>query len=192
MRLNAAQQRDFEDYVRGRSSALLRTALLLTGDRACAEDLLQLALERLARHWRRLDDQPDAYVRRTLVNLATDRWRMRSRRPQQDRSELLEGHAVAADAHRQVEQRLDLVRAMRTLTARQRAVLVLRYFDDLSEADTARVMGCSIGTVKSTASRALTLLREQALDPAPAPAPALDPAADPGRTAAPADCRSSR
>lgn len=181
MRLSAAQQRDFDDYVRGRSNALLRTAHLLTGDRSDAEDLLQLALERLVRHWRRLDAQPDAYVRRTLVNLATDRWRMRSRRPQQDRGELLDGHAVVADAHGQVEQRLDLVRALSTLTARQRAVLVLRYFDDLSEADTARAMNCSIGTVKSTASRALTLLREQAVDSAPGPV--ADPAAD---------CRSSR
>jgi len=176
MTLSATQQQDFEDYVRGRSSSLLRTAHLLTGDRSDAEDLLQVALERLSRHWRRLDGDPDAYVRRTMVNLATDRWRLRNRRPQQARGELLDEHPHGADPHRQVEQRLDLVRALRTLTPRQRAVLVLRYFDDLSEADTARAIGCSIGTVKSTCSRALARLRQQ----------------EPSPTDHTADCRSSR
>lgn len=161
MRLTPAQQDEFSAFVRARSSALLRTAHLLTGDRGHGEDLLQSALERLARHWRHIDGDPEAYVRRTLVNLATDRWRLRARRPLEAGSDELD-RAAADDRHASVEQRFDLVLALRTLTPRQRAVLVLRYFDDLSEADTAAVVGCSVGTVKSTSSRALARLREQA------------------------------
>jgi RNA polymerase sigma-70 factor (sigma-E family) len=149
---------EFDSFVGARSGALLRTAHLLTGDRGHAEDLLQQALERLYRHWGRIDGDPEGYVRRTLVNLAADRWRRRSRRPQEAGQELPDTPA-RGDAHRAVEDRYDLVRALRTLTSRQRAVLVLRYFDDLSEAEAARVLGCSVGTVKSTSSKALARLR---------------------------------
>lgn len=154
------QSDEFEAFVLARSPALLRTAHLLTGDRGHGEDLLQQALERLYRHWRRIEGDPEGWVRRTMVNLATDRWRRRARRPQEvgrpppDR-------AATGDAHGAVEDRFDLVLALRTLTARQRAVLVLRYFDDLPEAQVAQLLGCSVGTVKSTSSKALARLREQ-------------------------------
>lgn len=169
MRLDAAQQAEFSAFVRARSGPLLRTAHLLTGDRGHAEDLLQQALERLARHWRRIDGDPEAWVRRTLVNLATDRWRLRARRPVEWGADGVDRPAVDV-AHQSVEDRLDLVRALAVLTPRQRAVLVLRYFDDLSEADTARLVGCSVGTVKSTASRALARLREHTGSPEHRPA----------------------
>lgn len=151
------QQREaFEAFVHARSGALLRTAHLLTGDAGHAEDLLQTALERLARHWTGLSGDPEAYVRRCLVNLATDRWRARGRRVAETYGRLPE--AAADDTG--VELRLDLVRALGTLTARQRAVLILRYFDDLPEAEVAALLGVSTGTVKSTCSRALARLRE--------------------------------
>jgi RNA polymerase sigma-70 factor (sigma-E family) len=170
VKLPSAEQDEFASFVRARSTALLRTAHLLTGDRGHAEDLLQQALERLARHWRRIDGDPEAYVRRTLVNLATDRWRLRARRPREagavdDADRAVEG------GQRSVEDRLDLVQAMGVLTSRQRAVLVLRYFDDLSEQDTAAVVGCSVGTVKSTTSRALAKLRDQTAPPQRHPVP---------------------
>ena len=159
-----ARHEEFEAFVVARSPALLRTAHLLTGDRGHGEDLLQQALERLYRHWRRIDGDPEGWVRRTMVNLATDRWRRRARRPAEVGRALPDAPAPGDD-HRAVEERYDLVRALRTLTARQRAVLVLRYFDDLPEAQVAALMGCSVGTVKSTSSKALARLREQAATP---------------------------
>lgn len=156
--MNRTEQDQFAAFVRARSTALLRTAHLLTGDIGHGEDLLQQALERLARHWRRIHGDPEPYVRRTLINLATDRWRLRGRRPIETSLDPLEPMSTT-DAHKQVEERFDLIHAMRSLTARQRAVLVLRYFEDLSEEDVARLMGCSVGTVKSTGSRALAALR---------------------------------
>jgi RNA polymerase sigma-70 factor (sigma-E family) len=159
VRLDDSQQRDFDAFVLARTPALLRTAHLLTGDRGHAEDLLQTAFERLARQWR-IDRDPEAYVRRSLVNLSTDRWRRRSVRPTEVGDRYLDT-PTTADRHGQMEDRLDLVEAMRSLTPRQRAVLVLRYFDDLSEQDTARLLDCSVGTIKSTTSRALAVLRER-------------------------------
>jgi RNA polymerase sigma-70 factor (sigma-E family) len=156
----------FEEFVHTRSGALLRTAVLLTGDRGHAEDLLQTALERLARHWKRVDD-PDLYVRRTLVNLATDRWRRRARRVQEVHNTgwdwLSPGDPVLA-----VEQRHDLIAALQQLPARQRTVLVLRFFDDLTEAQVAQALEISVGTVKSTSSKALAKLRAQFTAPEPA------------------------
>jgi RNA polymerase sigma-70 factor (sigma-E family) len=154
----------YEAFVRSRSRPLLRTAHLLTGDLGHAEDLLQQTLERLARHWRRLDADPDAYARRTLVNLANDRWRRLGRRvretgPPAESVPLVRDDVAAAD------QRHDLVGALMRLTPRQRAVLVLRFFDDLTETDAAAALGCSVGTVKSTTSRALAQLRESAAAP---------------------------
>ncbi len=135
----------------------MRLAMLLTADRHRAEDLLQQTLERLAKRWRRVDD-PGAYCRTVLVNLATDAWRARRRRPEaplEAAPELgAESYAFAT-----VDLRLGLLAALRTLTPRQRAVLVLRYFDDRSEAEAALLLRVSVGTVKSTASRTLTQLR---------------------------------
>jgi RNA polymerase sigma-70 factor (sigma-E family) len=144
----------FDEFVVQRSPALLRTAVLLcNGDRHAAEDLLQTALLRLARHWGRTSD-PEAYVRRILVNLAVDGTRNRRRRlPETRWPEGLEPavHDAAADP---------LPEVVASLPPQQRATLVLRFWDDCSVAETARLLGCSEGTVKSNTSRALARLRE--------------------------------
>jgi RNA polymerase sigma-70 factor (sigma-E family) len=157
----------FEDFVRARSSSLLRTALLLVGqNRAEAEDLLQFALERAYRHWPRIcaSDEPERYVRRILANASADRWRKVARRAEQPMPAAYPGAAVP-DCTAEIAERDYLLRALALLPPGQRAVLVLRYFDDLSEGETAEMLGCSVGTVKSQAARALDRLRGAA-DPA--------------------------
>ena len=154
------EEQAFVAFVHARSKPLLRTAHLLTGDLQRAEDLLQTAFERVARKWSRLDGDPEAYLRRTLVNLATDRWRLAGRRVHEVPRIVLPDQPTADDAIHQAESRHDLIRALDQLGRRQRAVLVLRYFDDLSEKDVAEALGCSVGTVKSTSARALARLRE--------------------------------
>jgi RNA polymerase sigma-70 factor (sigma-E family) len=156
----------FEDFVNTRSTALLRTAVLLTGDRGHAEDLLQIALLRTARHWSKARDAPDAYVRKVLVNLSHDRRRNLFRRPREaplpPDPDLLRGSDPGID---RVAERGAIMRALAALPTRQRQVLVLRYFEDLSVEDTAQLLGCTTGTVKSYASRALYRLRELLGDP---------------------------
>ncbi len=145
----------FEEFVRTRSAALGRIAYLLTGHRHDAEDLLQTALARAATRWEQLDD-PEAYVRRVLYTQAVSGWRARLRRP----AERL-GHEpppFAAPAA-EVEVRVVLDQALRRLTARQRAVLVLRFYEDLTEAQAAQLLGCAVGTVKSQTRHALARLR---------------------------------
>lgn len=151
------------EFVAARGDELLARATLLTGSRAAGEDLLQASLERLMRHWRRMHGDPEGYLRRTMYNLAIDEWRYRSRRPEVLDSTLAEraeppGVPDTADA---VALRRTLVTALAGLPPRQRAVLVLRYWEELSEAEAeaAAVLGCSVGTVKSTASRGLARLR---------------------------------
>jgi RNA polymerase sigma-70 factor (sigma-E family) len=164
MPMDPAHEREFEDFVLERGTALLRTAYLLTGDLGDAEDILQTALTRTARHWRRASVQyPEAYVRRALVNLTRDRWRLRARRPE----ELV---AAAPEAGGRDEQaRVDLcdalVRALCALPKRQRTVLVLRYYADLSESEVAATLDCSLGSVKSNASRGLSRLRTLLANP---------------------------
>ena len=151
----------FEDFVCARSSSLLRTALLLTGqNRADAEDLLQVALERAYRHWPKLcrEDEPERYVRRILANASADRWRRLARRPEQRMPAACREPAVP-DGTAEIVDRQYLLWALAALPPRQRAVLVLRYFDDMSEGETAQILGCSLGTVKSQAARALARLR---------------------------------
>jgi RNA polymerase sigma-70 factor (sigma-E family) len=151
----------FEEFVQGSSPRLFRTALLLTGhDRAAAEDLLQLALERAYRRWARIcrSEDPERYVRRILANASKDRWRRAARRPERplqpgDGPPAADDHAVA------VVDRDYVLRALAGLPPRQRAVLVLRYFSDLSAAEIADELGCSAGTVKSQLSRGLARLR---------------------------------
>jgi RNA polymerase sigma-70 factor (sigma-E family) len=154
----------FEEFVQGSSPRLFRTALLLTGhDRAAAEDLLQVALERAYRHWARIcrSEEPERYVRRILANASHDRWRRASRRPER----VIPGvdvAAVADDHAGAVADRDFLMRALAALPKRQRTVLVLRYYSDLSELEIADVLGCSVGTVKSQVSRGLARLRTEA------------------------------
>ena len=147
---------------------LFRVAFLLTTDRQHAEDLLQSTLERTYQHWRRVAvaQAPDAYVQRIMINLANDRWRSRRHVVEEalDAAAPMGSEGDCGTGH--VEQRDLLVRALRRLPAGMRAVLVLRYFGDMSEAETAAVMGCSVGTVKSQASRGLRKLRE-AIDRGP-------------------------
>jgi RNA polymerase sigma-70 factor (sigma-E family) len=150
-------EESFDEFVRSRSGALLRSAYLLTTDRYAAEDLLQEVLERVYVRWRRIRFAPEAYARRTLVNQAISRWRYRRRRPEEPRSDRVDG---AADDHANgVVTRQLVLSALRELPPRQRAAVVLRYLDDLSEADTARLLGCSVGAVKSHTSRGLAKLR---------------------------------
>jgi len=151
----------FEEFVRARSSSLLRTALLLAGqDRAEAEDLLQIALERAYRHWPRVlrSDEPERYVRRILANAAADRWRRIGRRAERVMSAASREPAMP-DRTAELAERDYLLRALAALPPGQRAVVVLRYFDDLSEGQTAQMLGCSVGTVKSQTARALDRLR---------------------------------
>jgi RNA polymerase sigma-70 factor (sigma-E family) len=146
---------------------LLRTGFLMVWDLTSAEDLVQECLFRIARRWHRVRtmEHPKAYARQVLVNLALDDAKRRHRR----RSELdlrnrpaMEDRddQAAASALGMVEITSELIDALGTLAPRQRAALVLRYFEDLSEAQVAEILGCSVGTVKSTTSRALERLRE--------------------------------
>lgn len=151
---------DFESFFRGRTPALLRSAYLLTGDRHLAEDLVQDALARTFRAWRRLSDggNPEAYVRRVMYHLQVSVWRRR-RVAETLPGDLPERRDGADYAHVAVE-RMALRQALQSLTVRQRAVIILRYFEDRSEAEIAEVLNCRVGTVKSHASRALHRLRE--------------------------------
>jgi RNA polymerase sigma-70 factor (sigma-E family) len=158
---NAARGRldaDFEEFVHRRSSALLGTAVLLVGDRGTAEDLLQTALLRTALHWRSAREHPEAYVRRALVNLARDWWRRSKRRvSEQELDDEAPPHPDPADG---VVDRAALMRALAGLPMRQREVVVLRYFADLSVTDTADALRMSEGSVKTHTSRAMAHLRQ--------------------------------
>jgi RNA polymerase sigma-70 factor (sigma-E family) len=152
----------FEEFVRARSTALLRTAYLLVADHGHAEDLLQTALLRTLQHWRTARAAPEAYVRQALLNLCRDNWRRASIRPRE--LPLLAGaeHISAIDGPAEgIGQRPELVAALARLPAAQRAVIVLRFVEDLSVAQTAQSLGISEGTVKSYTSRAIATLRGQ-------------------------------
>ncbi|HEY7891296.1 MAG TPA: SigE family RNA polymerase sigma factor [Solirubrobacteraceae bacterium] len=172
--LRSGQTRaEFERFVARHGKHLLRTGYLVTWDLAEAEDLVQECLLRVARRWpkvRRMA-RPEEYARRILVNLALDGSRRRARR----RLELEDAQGRSLDPlpdtrslgqFTELETRSELFAALGSLPQRQRIVLVLRYFADLSEAQAAEALGCSVGTVKSTASRALDRLREAMATPA--------------------------
>jgi RNA polymerase sigma-70 factor (sigma-E family) len=148
----------FHEFVQARWPRLVRTAYLLTGDHGEAEDLVQTALAKAYVAWTRVQasDSPDAYVRRILVNANAARFRKR-------RITQLLGAAPpevrTPDPTHRVDLRDALVQALARLPVRQRAVVILRYWDDLSEAEVARALGCSAGTVKSQASKGLAKLR---------------------------------
>jgi RNA polymerase sigma-70 factor (sigma-E family) len=152
---------ELERFLAERADRLMRTAVLLTGSREAGQDLLQTALERLLRHWRGFDGDPEGYLRRTLYNLAADGFRRQGRL--QHKLLLLRAAAPPpADPIAEVDLRDALVRLLLQLPPRQRAVLVLRYWEQLTEAETAAVLGWPEGTVKSAASRGLRRLRELA------------------------------
>jgi RNA polymerase sigma-70 factor (sigma-E family) len=151
-----ADRTDFDGFVESRSPRLLRTAYLLTRDWASAEDLLQTALTKAWFAWGRIEESPEAYVRRTMVTTYTSWWRRKWRAEvatERLPEPTADGHADAAD------DRHLLSDALAALPARQRAVIVLRFYEDLTESETARILGCSLGTVKSQASKALAKLR---------------------------------
>ena len=153
-------EEEFREFVAARSSALLRTAYLLAGDWATAEDLLQTALTKTYLAWKRLGgiEAVEPYTRRVLVNTATSWWRRRwhGERP----TEMLPERA-GPDQHAQALERDVLWRHVRALPPRQRAVLVLRFYEDLTEARTADLLDISPGTVKSQTARALATLRKR-------------------------------
>ncbi len=152
----------FDAFVLARSPRLLRTCYLLTHDHALAEDLLQTALAKAWLAWSRLGDEPEAYVRRIIVNEFTSLWR-RKWRGEVPTEHLPERSRDGDDPGGTVDERARLVAALARLPRRQRAVVVLRFYEDLSEEQTAAILGVSVGTVKSSASRALAAMR---LDPA--------------------------
>jgi RNA polymerase sigma-70 factor (sigma-E family) len=148
---------DFDDFVRGTSTRLLRTAVLLTGDRIAAEDLVQEVYERIYVRWRWIRGAPEAYARKALANLIANRWRQRGRKPE---VALTEHHdRPTPDGTDRLADRDQLLTALQELPPRQRAVIVLRYYEDLTERQTAEALGCSVGTVKSQTSRGLDRLR---------------------------------
>lgn len=168
-------EESFREFVRAGWPALVRFGYLVTGDRGAGEDLVQTALEKTHRRWgsvQRTDD-PSVYVRRAMVNTATS-WRRR-RRHREVSLETAIDPAASSDTYGVVDVRDELWRALATLPPRTRAILVLRYFEDLSEADTARVLDCSVGSVKSQASRGLDRLRHTLPDGRALHAPASPP-----------------
>jgi RNA polymerase sigma-70 factor (sigma-E family) len=154
---------DLERFLAEHGERLLSIAIMLTGSRADGEDLLQAALERMLPRWRTIAaDAAAGYLRRTLYNLAADGWRRRSAWQRAFRLLGTQDAAPGTDAVAEVDLRDALVRLLVQLPPRQRAVIVLRYWEQLSEAETAALLGCSAGTVKSATSRALQRLRDLA------------------------------
>jgi RNA polymerase sigma-70 factor (sigma-E family) len=151
----------FQEYVASRTPSLLRTAYLLTGNTADAEDLVQSALAKTYLAWDRIEDQAalDGYVRRAMVNTHISWWRRR--RLQEYPTDVIPDQAVADHAVTSDLQE-SLRRAIDRLPERMRAAVVLRYLEDMTEAEVAEVLGISLGTVKSTVSRAVAKLREDA------------------------------
>jgi RNA polymerase sigma-70 factor (sigma-E family) len=167
----------FEAFVAARSADLLRTAVLLTRDRGHAEDLLQTSLVKAYRRWGRIEGDPYPYVRRVLVTSAASWWRLRST---QEIVSLPAHDPAAPDVTDAVDERERMAAALATLPPRMRAVLVLRYTEDLSEAATAELLGCSVHTVRSQTVRGLARLRTVLGAATPATVPAFHPPHRPG------------
>ena len=146
----------FTRWASDRQLALLRTALLLSGDHHCAEDLVQDALTKVAARWARLrDEAPEAYARQVIVRTNISWWRKRRREVVAD-----PGDRPVTGGEASADRRILIDHALGRLTPRQRSVVVLRYYDDLSEREAAAVLGISVGTVKSTTHDALRRMRE--------------------------------
>lgn len=149
----------FPQFIEAREQALLRTAWLLTGDWALAQDLVQRALARSWPYWGRIrrGDDPEIYVRRVMLNTWVT-WRRRRWRAEEP-SGVLADRPDPGDMAADVASRIAVRQVLAALTDRQRAVVVLRPFDDLPEAHVAQILGCAVGTVKATMSQALARLR---------------------------------
>jgi RNA polymerase sigma-70 factor (sigma-E family) len=147
-------EQQFRDFVHARTAALSRTAYLLTGDAHLAEDLVQTALFKAARAWHRIEGDPEPYVRRILYTQNISWWRARRLKETS-----LGWYDAAATTSDDSDLRLTLEQALARLTARQRTVLVLRFFEDLTEVQTGVVLGIGSGTVKSIQRQALGRLR---------------------------------
>jgi RNA polymerase sigma-70 factor (sigma-E family) len=150
----------FREFFAARRRALSRTAFLLTGDHGEAEDLLQEALTKTVGRWRKVSagDNPEGYVRQVMLNEVRSRWRRRRRGSEQPSGELadrIDGRELETEA----VDRSVLAAALRQLTPKQRSVLYLRFYEDMSETETAKTLGCAVGTVKSQTHDALAKLR---------------------------------
>jgi RNA polymerase sigma-70 factor (sigma-E family) len=167
--VDSVSEARYAEWASSRLASLHRFAFLLCGDWHTAEDLVQEALAKTAVHWKRVEaaEHPDAYVRRILVNTSHSMWRRHWRRPRQAR---LERDVAIPDGADERARRDELMTALRQLPERQRATVVLRYFLQLSEAETAQTLDCSVGTVKSQTSKALAALRRAI----PAEAPTVE------------------
>src|SRR6266702_6867597 len=159
--MNAQLDGEFRDFMHARWPAMVRLAYVLTGDQGHAEDVAQTAFARAYASWPKVrrTDNPEAYVRRIVVNENRNRYRKHRVAERLTDSPPERG---AADATRQYDERSALVAALQRLGPRQRAVIVLRYWLDLTEAEAAAALNCSAGTVKSQTSRALAALRQSA------------------------------
>jgi RNA polymerase sigma-70 factor (sigma-E family) len=158
---------DFEAWMTARQPALLRTACLLTGETHTAEDLVQTSLAKIYLAWDRISDREhvDAYARKVLVNEYRSLWRRAWRRREHVADEIPEPAQPAGQPTAEYDGRTQALWSfVATLPPKQRAVVVLRYYEELSEAETAAVLGISTGTVKSQASRALAALRDRIHD----------------------------
>ena len=162
----AAQDKDaaFAAYMAARQPSLLRTAYLLSGDRHTAEDLVQTALAKLYLSWDKVERREllDGYVRRIIVNEHNSLWR-RAWKRREHSTDVVPDHRTVQDRHDD-GQSAALWEFVQTLPRKQRAVVVLRYYEDLSEAEVADILGISVGTVKSQASRALAAMRSRVHD----------------------------
>ena len=160
--MRSEDEDEFRRFTAARWAGLVRTAYLLTGDLGHAEDLAQTVLIKAYRSWHRVRkvDDVDAYVRKILINC--NRSRFRVKRPLEYSVATVPEHPVWTDVARGVEERDVLFAALATLPPRQRAIVVLRYWEELAEGEVAALLGCSVGTVKSQASRALAKLRNDA------------------------------
>lgn len=156
--MNREARESFGAFVAARSSSLVRTAYVLTGNQHAAEELLQSALAKTAARWKHVRDNPEGYVRRAMYNEQATRWRRRGRE-----SVVAEPPELPSQGP-DVDLRVTLERALLALPPRKRAVLVLRYYEDLPEREIAEIMGCSVGTVRSQTHRAIARLRELAPD----------------------------
>lgn len=158
--MDAAAERHFREFVETRSVALMRLAYLLTGgDQHAAEDVLQISLAKTAERWSGIDN-PEAYVRRVMYRQQVSTWRLKWRRRETTGMALPE--KSAKDDMSAVDLKLAVRNALARITPRQRMVLALRFLEDLPEAEVARILGCSVGTVRSTTHRSLARLRRLA------------------------------